>query len=262
MPVANIGFVDTAIELVDDAEKQGVRLRILGSLAFRLHCSENIELFDKMQRDLTDVDFAAAHDQRKAIETYLEGLGYEMDRDIQAATEGTRWFFLHPETGLGVDVFFDELFFCHRIPFKGRLELDFPTIPLADLMLEKMQIVEINPKDIKDALVLLLEHPIGSGDRESIDGNYIADLLAGDWGFYYTVTTNLGKLRTLGLEYGALDDQQWKIVLERVGEARGVDRERAEVARLEGPREDRHAQTVVPGGRREIRHLLIERKPT
>ena len=166
MPVANIGFVDTAIELVDDAEKQGVRLRILGSLAFRLHCSENIELFDKMQRDLTDVDFAAAHDQRKAIETYLEGLGYEMDRDIQAATEGTRWFFLHPETGLGVDVFFDELFFCHRIPFKGRLELDFPTIPLADLMLEKMQIVEINPKDIKDALVLLLEHPIGSGDRE------------------------------------------------------------------------------------------------
>lgn len=218
MGVENVGFVDTALALAHDAEEQGIRLRILGSLAFRLHCPENIELFEKMQRDLTDVDFAAMHDQRKAIEDYLEGLGYEMDRDIQAATEGTRWFFWHPETGLGVDVFFDELFFCHRIPFKGRLELDSPTIPLSDLMLEKMQIVEINPKDIKDALVLLLEHPIGSGDREAIDGKYIADLLSGDWGFYYTVTTNLEKLKRLGLEYGALDDVQWQVVSERIDE--------------------------------------------
>ena len=216
MTVSNVEFVDTALQLVDDADSQGIRLRILGSLAFRLHCPENIELFDKMQRDLTDVDFAAASAQHKPIQKYLEGLGYEMDRDIQAATEGTRWFFEHPETGLGIDVFFNELFFCHKIPFKGRLELDSPTIPLADLMLEKMQIVEINPKDVKDTLVLLLEHPIAAGDREAIDGTYIAKLLGDDWGFYYTVTTNLGKLRTLGLEYGALDDDQWAVVKERI----------------------------------------------
>lgn len=216
MTVSNVEFVDTALQLVDDADSQGIRLRILGSLAFRLHCPENIELFDKMQRDLTDVDFAATSAQHKPIQKYLEGLGYEMDRDIQAATEGTRWFFEHPETGLGIDVFFNELFFCHKIPFKGRLELDSPTIPLADLMLEKMQIVEINPKDVKDTLVLLLEHPIGAGGREEIDGAYIAKLLGDDWGFYYTVTTNLGKLRTLGLEYGALDDDQWAVVKERI----------------------------------------------
>jgi hypothetical protein len=216
MTVSNVEFVDTALALIDDADKQGIRLRILGSLAFRLHCPENIELFDKMQRDLTDVDFAATSDQRKQIQAYLEGAGYVMDRDIQAATEGTRWFFSHPVTGLGVDVFFNELYFCHKIPFKGRLDLDKPTIPLADLMLEKMQIVEINPKDIKDTLVLLLEHPLGSGDREAIDGSYIAQLLSNDWGFYYTVTTNLGKLRTLGLEYGALDKSEWDVVVARV----------------------------------------------
>lgn len=216
MTVSNVQFVDTALQLVADADTKGIRLRILGSLAFRLHCPENIELFDKMQRDLTDVDFAATSDQHKPIQRYLEDLGYEMDRDIQAATEGSRWFFQHPETDLGIDVFFNELFFCHKIPFKGRLELDSPTIPLADLTLEKMQIVEINPKDVKDALVLLLEHPIGSGDREKIDGKYIAKLLGDDWGFYYTVTANLGKLRTLGLEYGALDEDQWVVVRERI----------------------------------------------
>jgi hypothetical protein len=216
MTVSNVEFVDTAVKLAADANNEGIKLRILGSLAFRLHCPENLELFDKMQRDLTDVDFAATSDQRKKIQAYLEGLGYQMDRDIQAATEGARWFFTHPVTGLGVDVFFNELYFCHKIPFAGRLDLDSPTIPLADLTLEKMQIVEINPKDIKDALVLLLEHPIGSGDREAIDGNYIAKLLSSDWGFYYTVTTNLGKLRTLGLEYGALDKSEWDIVRERI----------------------------------------------
>jgi hypothetical protein len=46
-------------------------------------------------------------------------------------------------------------------------------------------------------IVLLLEHGIGT-DRECIDGEcidaeYIATNLQNDWGFYYTVTTNLDK---------------------------------------------------------------------
>src|SRR5439155_9968021 len=121
-------------------------------------------------------------------------------------------------SGMGVDVFFDELFFCHPIPLRDRLELDYPTITLADLVLEKMQIVEINPKDVKDSLVLLLEHPLESGQAEGIDAAYIAQLLANDWGFYYTVTTNLGKLRHIGVEHGSLTESQWEIVGARISE--------------------------------------------
>jgi len=59
-----------------------------------------------------------------------------------------------------------------------------------------MQIVRINEKDIKDTLALLLEHEMGKSDKETIDVELITKTLSEDWGFYYTVTTNLGKVRT------------------------------------------------------------------
>jgi hypothetical protein len=85
-------------------------------------------------------------------------------------------------------------------------------------LLEKMQIVEINPKDIKDSLVLLLEHPIDAAHSDAIDASYIAKLLAGDWGFYYTVTRNLERLQPKAADYGALGERGWEIVGGRVSE--------------------------------------------
>jgi hypothetical protein len=218
MPVAHLEYVDRALALVEQAKERGLELRILGSLAYRLHCPANLALFEQMQRDLTDVDLTARSDQRRAIRDFLLGLGYQVDQDIVVATEGKRYFFTDPGSGMGVDVFFDELFFCHAIPLKDRLGLDYPTISLADLLLEKMQIVEINPKDIKDSLVLLLEHPLDSGAREGIDAAYVAKLLGADWGFYYTVTRNLEKLRHHVADYGALDAAQWEVVNVRITE--------------------------------------------
>jgi hypothetical protein len=218
MALENLEFVDRATELVESAREHEIPLRILGSLAYRLHCPQNLDLFDAMKRDLTDVDFAARSDGRKDLRAFLEGRGYVIDQDVLVATEGARYCFADPNSSMLVDVFFDELFFCHQIPLKDRLELDYPTISLADLILEKMQIVEINAKDIKDTLVLLLEHPLGSGEREEIDAAYIAKLLAADWGFYYTVTTNLGKLGRLGAEHGKLSADQWTVVGSRIEE--------------------------------------------
>jgi hypothetical protein len=94
-----------------------------------------------------------------------------------------------------IDVFFDQLNMCHKIDFRNRLEIDFPTMPLAELMLEKMQIVEFTEKDAKDSIMLLREHNVGDKDSETINQGYIARLLSKDWGFYYTVTTNLKKMR-------------------------------------------------------------------
>ena len=194
--VANEHFVNEALRLVAKADEQGIRLRILGSIAYRLHSPENIHLFAEMERALTDVDFAGDRSQSRNIRRFMKEEGYESDEGILVGSEGARHIYVHPETRLNVDVFIDELYFCHPIPLKDRLHLDYPTITTTDLLLEKMQIVEINLKDIKDALVLLLEHPVGepSAGKENIDLEYITNIMSVDWGFFYTFTTNLRRL--------------------------------------------------------------------
>jgi hypothetical protein len=215
VPVEHLEYVDRALGLVEDARKQGLELRILGSLAYRLHCPANIELFEQMKRDLTDIDLAARGDQRRDVRTWLEARGFVVDQDIVVATEGKRYCFTEPSSGTALDLFFDELYFCHPIPLRDRLELDYPTITPTDLLLEKMQIVELNPKDVKDSLVLLLEQSLDASGKDAIDHTYVARLLGADWGFYYTVTTNLERLRG-HLGDGELDAGQAQIVEERI----------------------------------------------
>jgi hypothetical protein len=84
---------------------------------------------------------------------------------------------------------------CHVVEFKGRLELDNPTITLTDILLEKMQIVKINMKDIKDSIIMLREHEVGHTEKECINLDYLSKILSDDWGYYYTVTTNLSKIK-------------------------------------------------------------------
>mgnify|MGYP002529049533 CR=1 FL=1 len=104
----NLEFVDEALRLVDEAESRGIQLRILGSVAYRLQCPNNVHLFEDMARALTDVDFAAEKKQNRAIRDFLMAAGYQPDEGVYVASEGARHIYLHPETGLNVDVFADE----------------------------------------------------------------------------------------------------------------------------------------------------------
>jgi hypothetical protein len=112
-----------------------------------------------------------------------------------AATQ--RHIYFHPKGWFYVDVFFDKLLAAnHPLDFRGRLELDSPTITPADLLLEKLQIVFPDEKDIKDLLLVLRAHDISQEEEKNeIDAKFIADRLALDWGFWYTVTSNLSGLR-------------------------------------------------------------------
>ena len=114
------------------------------------------------------------------------------------------------------DSFFDKLAFCHTINFAGRLELDSPTITLGDLLLEKMQIVEINEKDIKDTLIMLREHEIQESEKESVNARYIAKLLSDDWGFYHTATTNLDKVKSHLDKFTSLSDEDRQDIRSKV----------------------------------------------
>jgi hypothetical protein len=105
-------------------------------------------------------------------------------------------------------VFYEKLDFCHTIYWKDRLEIDSPTIPPAELLLEKMQIVQINEKDVIDTIMLLLEHPLGDHDQEMINIKRIARLCADDWGLWRTMTMNLDKVQKLAMQYQQLTAAQ------------------------------------------------------
>ena len=181
----HLEFVDEALTLVREAEAAGIRLRILGSIAYRLQCPKNLHLFDDMARVLTDVDFAAMRSHNRAIRGFMVARGYEPDEGVFVASEGARHIYLHPHTGLNVDVFADELYFCHRIPFKGRLQLG-----LADHLDHGSAAGEdADRRDqpqgtSRDTLVLLLEHPLGdsaSGNKH-IDIDYITGIMSAGLG--------------------------------------------------------------------------------
>lgn len=212
-------FMSEAFRVLKEAETRGIHLRILGSLAYRLHCPKYVHILDNMNRELTDIDYVGRSDERHLYKPFFKEMGFEVDNDLLVATEGQRFFFKSPTTGLGVDIFVDRLDFCHPIQLKERIPLDSPTIPLVDLLMEKMQIVEINEKDLKDTFVLLLEHQFGPGDREKIDLDYLIRILAADWGFYYTFTTNLHKCRAFLPRYDALSDSQREEIRSKIDSA-------------------------------------------
>ncbi len=99
-------------------------------------------------------------------------------------------------------------------------EIDTPTLPLAELLLAKMQIVKINEKDLVDMIALLLEHPFGESDGEILNVARIAKLCAEDWGLWRTSTMNLEKLQGYADSHAHLDSGQKARLLAQVAALR------------------------------------------
>jgi hypothetical protein len=85
-------------------------------------------------------------------------------------------------------------------------------------LLEKMQIVQINEKDLIDSIMLLREHPVGSTDKETINAEVIASTLGNDWGYWRTVTGNLKLLNEVIDNYEGLSQDDRNIVRKRIQE--------------------------------------------
>jgi hypothetical protein len=200
-------FVEEATKIVDAAKEKGIVLRIMGATAVRIHCPKFSYLHDTLQREITDIDFMGYGKQNGNVLKLLDALGYISDKRMRMFQFMGRYLFENPTNKRHIDIFFDKLEFCHTIDFKGRLEIDYPTISLSDILLQKMQIVQINEKDIKDAIVIFREHEVGTEGKETINSDHISDLLSKDWGFWYTVTTNLGKVRAFLPEYQGLSPE-------------------------------------------------------
>jgi hypothetical protein len=201
-------FENELKRILKAAEEAGVMLRVIGSLGFQMHCPKYGYLQQAMGRAYTDIDFAGYTRQQKAVQALMAKLGYTDNQEIFIVSGGERSIFDRAEIGLHIDVFWEKLDFCHIIRWTGRLEVDSPSIPLAELLLEKMQIVQINEKDIIDTIMLLLEHPLGDTDQETINIKLVSELCGADWGLWRTTTMNLNKVRQLAQTYDVLTPEQ------------------------------------------------------
>jgi len=214
---AERGKFENEVRRITKAGNQaGLTLRVLGSLAFHMHCPRFGYLQAEMGRAYTDLDFAAYSKQSKEIKALFTGMGYTEDPEVFMVTAGGRAIYENSNSHLHIDVFYEKLDFCHEIKWSGRLEVDSPTIPLAELLLEKMQIVRINEKDVIDTIMLLLEHPLGDGDEETINIARVAHLCAADWGLWRTLTMNLDKVQKLAMGYVQLSDEHKHHVVAQV----------------------------------------------
>ena len=212
-------FENELKRILKAADEAGVVLRVIGSLGFQMHCPKFGYLQQAMGRAYTDIDFAGYTRQQKAIQALMAKLGYVDNQEIFIVSGGERSIFDRAEIGLHIDVFWEKLDFCHVIRWTGRLEVDSPSIPLAELLLEKMQIVQINEKDIIDTIMLLLEHPLGDVDQETINIKLVSELCAADWGLWRTTTMNLNKVRQLAQTYEVLTPEQKATIESQVQKA-------------------------------------------
>ena len=224
----------------------------MGGLSFHARCPEWTA---RIERERRDIDLATRSKDRKNLTAILEAQGYAGDRQYNALYGHKQLYFVDEARGRPVDVLIDRMEMCHRFEFADRLAVDSPTVPLAEMLLSKIQIAKINRKDILDALALLSEYPIGAGDAGAINVDRITKLTSNDWGWWRTVSGNLDKLRLLfntEIQPGELDfrrpprfDAADQLALLRAA----IDAV-TEIHALEAPRAGRRPGPVVRGTRR------------
>jgi hypothetical protein len=188
-----------ALRIVDLASARGLQVRLMGGMAVRAHAPDWTH---RTRRREVDLDFATRGKDRVALYKLLESEGYTPDKRHNAMFGGQQGWFVDTARSRPVDVLVDKLDMCHRIDFGGRLERSSPTLPVADLLLSKLQIVQLNKKDLLDALILLAEHPLaqddGAADSRQGQGTIsiprVLEHTSNDWGWWRTVTGNLDKI--------------------------------------------------------------------
>ena len=187
--------------LIASAQEQGVVLRALGGVAVHLQAPDGQP---RLARRVKDIDLAAPPGSGRAASRFLAAAGYLGDEMFNALRSGRRLLYQDPAHGRHVDVFVGEFSMCHDIPLTGRLDREPLTVPREELLLSKLQIVDLTGNDQSDIYSLLFHHDVGEDGGAGISSAFVAALCARDWGLWRTCQLNiersLANLETSGLE--------------------------------------------------------------
>ena len=98
------------------------------------------------------------------------------------------------------------------LPLADRLELDSPTLPPAELLLTKLQVVQLNPKDARDIIALLLDHEVAEDDDDAVNAAYVASSSAGDWGLWRASRGSLERTREASPRAALATEEQARVL--------------------------------------------------
>jgi hypothetical protein len=210
-PLAQI--IDEARRLATAALDQDVPIRLVGGLAVRLRVDEAFH--PGLSREYKDIDFVTLKGRGRQVSGFLEEMGYTPNKQFNAMNGHERLLYLDFANERQIDVFVGAFRMCHRIPITDRITLDPLTLPLAELLLTKMQIVSLNEKDLRDIIAILHHHELGETDGEKINVNRVAELCADDWGLWRTFKMNVDRVRD-GLEHYDIAQEERAVVKERI----------------------------------------------
>lgn len=178
--------------LAHAAIEAGVPLALIGGVAIWLRSPSMHG--PPLQRSYNDLDIAITSSGQAAVKRFLEEQGYTPDRKFNALHGASRLIYVDAARGRHLDVIKDRFVMCHTLDLRRRIEPGMATLPLADLLLTKLQIVELNEKDLRDILGLLADHAVGPG-QEEIDPDRIVAVTRDDWGLDHTIRRTLGVAR-------------------------------------------------------------------
>jgi hypothetical protein len=212
-------YLEEARHLTDAAREQGMILRVMGPIALHYYFPDYVSLYRSMERlgerVFTDIDYAAYGKHRGKLVPFFESKGYELEKRAAMISGGTRMIFFSNRIPM-IDVFFDKLSYNHPIDYKNRLEIHPYCVSLTDLLLQKLQIVQINDKDLKDAMLLLLAAPIKDVEENSINAKYLCKIMGDDWGFYHTAVINLKNIQDTLPRVKALNPEQCQMIAGKI----------------------------------------------
>lgn len=212
-PDANLALADPVAEgrrVVEQARANGIVLRLLGGVAVFLQAPDSRPL---LGRDIRDIDLVTPRGNKREVAQLFRSLGYVEDEQFNAFHGAHRQIYVDLENQRKVDVFVGTFSMCHEIPIAARLDRDPLTVPLAELLLTKLQIVELNERDERDIYNLCYHHEVG---ERGIEAELIAELCARDWGLWRTCRGTLDRCRA-DLGGYALGEREREVIADRLG---------------------------------------------
>ncbi len=186
-------LVERAKRIVADAEGKGIHARLLGGLALYL-LAPSAQSHVALRRAYKDVDLVVPRQEGGKLTLILADAGFAPDRRFNALHGETRLLYAdRDDPGLQVDVFVGVFEQCHKLDLLVGAERMAYTITPSQLLLTKLQIVQLNEKDLKDLVTMFLDWSLGEDDK-GLNRTTLSRVFGHDWGLFTTASDNLDQV--------------------------------------------------------------------
>ena len=212
-PAPSADLLAEAHRLHHQAKAADITVRLLGGAAVAL--SAPAPLPPALQRPYKDLDYVVRRSDAARWRDLLDTNGYTADTQFNTLHGAQRLLHYDQVNQRQIDTFVSSFAMCHSLDLEDHLPADSATLAPADILLTKLQIFEVNDKDLIDTIALLLSHPVTTSGNSGIDTSRLAKITGSDWGWHTTLTDNLTKV-SQRLPTAGLSVEHSELVAQRI----------------------------------------------